>query len=349
MTRLSLIALASILLIPLCRLQAQEGRDFQAQLERAIEILEGTDTERGVTVLSFLIEQFESAPVDLRAIAHLRLGEALWALGSPDSARQQFQRAVASDPFVRPDPELFNPDLMNAYEFARSTTVAVGSRAPADTTLDPLSDRLPLEFAVGRSGQLSIWLRRSDVLEPYSLIATLQVDDVATHDLSLLVGDSVPLGPGSYSLIGVLGVGGEGADTAELEVMLVREAVDTLAHAPLDSSRFLPQYKKGPPLASSLLRGVLIGAAVGAIPAIISSSDLGNDSFEPRAIAVGATITIAGFTGAMLGRPDVPIDQNIVSNQQLVSAWERRNEIIASENAARTRLAPVAITAVRKR
>ena len=222
-------------------------------------------------------------------------------------------------------------------------------RVPADTVLDPVEDRLPLEFAVGAPGELTIRLRAIDPgASPLSATA-MQISRSARHSVSLMVRDSQSLDPGTYLLTASLTVDGLGRDSVMAEITVVRQAVDTLLHRPpLDSALFLPEFKKAKPPVTSLLRGLFFGAAVVALPVVVASSDL-SDGIDPRAIAVGASISLAGIVGLVVGRPNLPIETNIASNQRLATGWQAENQSIIEANRVRRLLAPLRITTVGRR
>ncbi len=96
------------------------------------------------------------------------------------------------------------------------------------------------------------------------------------------------------------------------------------------------------------LPGLFFGAAVVALPVVVASSDL-SDGIDPRAIAVGASISLAGIVGLVAGRPNLPIETNIASNQRLATAWQAQNRPIIEANRVRRLLAPLRITTVERR
>lgn len=337
-----LIALVSL---PSVSTPTLARQDFRVRLDQAVEALERTEIEAGIALLnSLLADMSASDPVDIRTMAHFRLGEAHFALGAADSAVQQFAAAISGDPFFAPDADLYQPSLIAAFESTRRTTVALGLRAPNDTILSPVPDRLPLDIAIGAPGDLTIRVVRADGSENTVTSTTLPIDGITRYPLPLLLRDSVAFEPGLYRLIAVLTVPGMGTDSTELSLSLERLPADTTPRIPpLDSRLFLPEFEKGPPPASSLLKGLLFGAAVAAIPIVVASSDL-SDGIEPRAVAVGASISIAGIVGLVVGRPDMPVEANIAANQRLVNDWQARDRSIADENRARVLLAPLRVT-----
>jgi len=49
------------------------------------------------------------------------------------------------------------------------------------------------------------------------------------------------------------------------------------------------------------------------------------------------------------GRPDLPIETNIASNQRLATGWQAENQSIIEGNRVRRLLAPLSITTVERR
>ncbi len=324
--------------------QAQEVEDLRTRFDSAVAALDSARIEQAVGILRSLVGQFgPTTPVDLRSNAHLRLGEAYWSLGSPDSAAAHFSAAVKADPFARPDPDLFHPELMNTFRTANRTTVTLGVRAVTDTTIEPLDERWPLTLAVGLPSDVELRLGAPEALQGDSLVAIVRVDSMAQYAVSLLVGDSVPLTPGTYAIRGII-AGTGGTDTVQVVFTLEKQSVDTAAHEPPPAlTLFRLETEKGAPPVTSLLRGLFFGAAAATIPLLLFNKDVGDDAAQPHALVVGATITVGGLIGLSLGRPYVPISENIVFNRQLTEDWERRNAAIARDNALKVRLAPLRI------
>ncbi len=330
--------------------QASAQEDFQTRLQEALVALDATEVENAISLLNELLTNAASSvPATALGSAYFHLGAAHYVLGAADSAAYSFRQAVTSDPFLEPDLELFQPNLVATFESARVSTLALGMRVPADTVLNPVQDRLPLEFAVGAPGELAIRFRATDPDATPLPAATMQIVRTASHSVALMVRDSQPLDPGTYLLTASLTVDGLGRDSVIAEIRVVRQAVDTLLHRPpLDPGLFLPEFEKGKPPITSLLRGLFFGAAVVVVPVVVASSDL-SDGIDPRAIAVGASISLAGIVGLVAGRPNLPIESNIASNQRLATGWQAQNRSIIEANGVRRLLAPLRITMVERR
>lgn len=320
----------------------QQRDQLRERLDHAVAVLDSAEIERAVNLFRSIIGDFTSrTPADLRANVHTWIGEALWSLGLRDSAVAQFREAVKADVFSDADPNALNPEVIAAFESARRTTLALGFQVANDATVDPLTEEWPIRLAVGQPGRVAIRLTHLVAPTRDSMIGTLQVDGLANHDLSLLTGDSLAIEPGIYELSFML-ESVEGAETHEFQFSVERIAVDTVPHEPLpDASLFRLEFRKGRPPTSSILRGLLFGAAAALIPSIVSNGDLRNGGVEAQAAIIGGSIALGGALGLSLGRPDLPIEENITHNRIVRSAWQNRNQVIADENAMRRRLAPL--------
>lgn len=322
-------------------LQAQ-GPTPDQLLTRAIATLRATETERGVELLRQLVAAPAASP-GVRLEARLQLAAASWALGLYDSATAHFQAAIRQNPFVRADPEAFHPDLVTAFQAAKRATIAVGLQAARDTALEPKTERWPVTVAVTRPGRVWIRLQEGGARpeSPDLLVATATVESTTTMTLALTGADSLALAPGSYRLLAEYVGPPPGGQTAQttLPLELARQSADTQPHEPAPArGLFRPETRLGPPSRPSLVRGLGFGVAAGTIPLLIGSSRLRDKELEPRALAVGAVVSIAGLAGFFLARPKYTLHENVAFNRTLRAAWEGRNRAIATANEARRRV-----------
>lgn len=343
-TRRVLLTLAAVAVVTCATARAQQQSQLEARLDSAVVAVDAADIEHAVTLLRSLTDQFTATTdVELRFTAFLLLGEVYWALGFADSAVTQFQAAVRSDPFRQLHDDFFNPELMGALRAARRETSVLGMRARPDTVLDPVTGVWPVSLALGRPGQVELRLTGPGFGGRDSLVATVQVDSALRPGISLLVSDSVAIEPGTYTLLASL-VTVSGRETARLEFSVERQPADTNRHeSPLDRSVLFPETRRGSVSIWGIARGLVFGAAAATIPTVLTHADMGNETFEPRAVVLGATITLGALLGSTLGRPTETVAENVTRNREMVSAWEQRNRAIARQNAARIRLAPLRI------
>ncbi len=306
-------------------------------LRRARQALQTNEIERGVELLrQALAAQATSGATPLRVETELELATASWALGRYDSATVHFQEAIRLDPTARLGVEEHSSELVRAFEVARRTTPAVGLRLPSDTTLFAVRDSLAVTITLTQPGVVRL---RLSGLGPEGRDVVLRSDSLAsTAVVRIPVRDSGgrALPPGRYRLAAEYsgrGVPLPLVQTQQLDV--TQQGADTLDWEPPPADSLLrPEYRKGAGPRASIWRGLAFGVAAAAIPVVIGSSAL-SDGVEGQAVVVGVAIGAAGVAGYYLGRPKIAIDENVVFNQTLRSAWESRNRAISQENVAR--------------
>jgi len=336
------LALANPQLLPAIRQQ-----DFEVRLERALAVLDSTETERGAQLLRALLASLPpDAPQALRVRAQLHLGAANWALGLKDSAAVQFRDMVRANPFAVPDPELFNPEIVAAWRAVKRATPAVALLVASDTTIKPDAEPYLVAVGVGRPDEVTVRLARTDGPSAGAVGTRIRVDSTASFALALRITDSLPLAPGRYQLTARLALSPR--DSASVSLQVTSLPVDTLPHeTPLDASLFRPESRKGSPVAGSAIAGLAIGAAAAAIPVVLHNSQLGGNKVQIAAISVGAGISVAGFAGVFVGRRLVPITENVTYNRSLIDQWEARNGAIAARNELARRWAPLRVQVLR--
>ncbi len=319
---------------------------LEQQLARALATLDSTETERGTQLLhEFLVALPPDAPTVLRVRAHLHLAVASLSLGLRDSAITQFREMVRANPFATPDPSLFNPDVLAAYREARRTTRALALRVAQDTVLRPDVDLYLVALALGQPDEVSVRLVRMDSLGVAAVERRLRVDSTSSFTLPLRISDSIPLSPGRYRLTGSLASSSE--DSASGTLDLSRQPVDTARHEPpVNPSLLRPEFRKGAPAAMSAVSGALLGLAAAAIPMTLANRDLRGGSSSATAIAVGAGISVAGIVGVFVGRPQVPIAENVQYNRALLTSWHERDRAVSAANDRARRWAPIRIRLV---
>src|SRR5882672_6505851 len=313
----------------------------EPRLDNALGALDAGDIERGAEMLQVLLPARQpSAGATARAVALARLAEATWSLHARDSARACLRRMVEIDPFHLPPGDLFNPELRAMYQQVRRETPAIAIRAPQDTVMVPSRDLLPVEIAVGRPGEVRLYLRLPAPHSHDSLLAAVSVESEAVARISLTAPDSTTLPPGIYGIEGeVAHSGGVARDLLTLTVE--RLSADTAPHiAPLAAAAFQPETMRGRLSFRTVLQGVGLGALAALVPVAMNKGDLSGRSVPFAASLIGGSIAIAKIA---VTRPTVPIRENARSNEVLRTQWEARNRIIAAQNALRLRRTPLRI------
>jgi hypothetical protein len=314
-----------------------------ARLDSAGRILDAGDTERGAELLRlFLLTQPATSGATLRAVALARLAEALWTLRVRDSARACLRIMVEADPFYAPPGDRFNPELRAAYQKVRREVPVIGLHAPADTVLVPARDSLPLALAVGRPGDVRLYLRPTTGPSHDSLLAVISVDGLAAVRLPLTTADGTALPPGPYAIEGNLAGSALGNPARDVLAFTVqRLAVDTSPHLPPPSATvYLPQVRRGRLTRGTVLEGIGLGAAVVLVPIVINDGDLSGRSVPVAAGLLGTSIALLKIA---LTRPNEPIQENVRFNELQRTQWETRNRKIAVENALRLRRTPLRV------
>jgi len=313
----------------------------EPRLDNALGALDAGDIERGAEMLQVLLPARQpSAGATARAVALARLAEATWSLHARDSARACLRRMVEIDPFYLPPGDLFNPELRAMYQQVRRETPAIAIRAPQDTVMVPSRDLLPVEIAVGRPGEVRLYLRLPAPHSHDSLLAAVSVESEAVARISLTAPDSTTLPPGIYGIEGeVAHSGGVARDLLTLSVE--RLSADTAPHiAPLAAAAFQPETMRGRLSFRTVLQGVGLGALAALVPVAMNKGDLSGRSVPFAASLIGGSIAIAKIA---VTRPTVPIRENARSNEVLRTQWEGRNRSIAAQNALKLQRTPLRI------
>lgn len=330
------------------RLSWVERRDTtgSGSVDSAFGRLDAGEIERGVEALGdALAPGRPSLRRPVRAHALMRLADAMWSLGARDSARAYLREAIHADPFYSPPSDVFNPDIVAAYDRERRAAVVIGVSGPKDTVLVPLHDTLPIAIAVGRPGEVRLLLRLGVPRPHDSVLAVLPVDSVTIARVALVSTSGRMLPPGAYAIEGQLAAAGSGA-SALLQLTLERTSVDTNPGAsPIPPSMFRPATRKTGVSLRAVRTGVGLGALAVLLSTAVNSKTLSGRSIPPAAVVIGGSITLATVA---LERPTVADPENVSYNDSLRVAWDTRNRRIAAENAARRAGAPLRIRTARE-
>jgi hypothetical protein len=315
------------------------------QLDRALAVLDGADTERGTVLLrQWLSADAAGAPEGTRSLVLARLAEVAWSLGLRDSARVCLRSLVQADAFFSIPLDLFNPDLNADYVRVRRETPAIAIRAPRDTVLTPVRDSLPVWIAVGRPGEVRLLLRLTRPRPRDSLLVALHVDSVGVARIPLTAPDGKALAAGQYAIEAE--VAGSGlSSSALLELTVERLPVDTAPpQAPIPVAAFRTEIRKGSPSFRTVGESVGLGALAVLVSAAVNDVGVSGRAIPRGAWLIGGSVTLANLA---LKRPGIPIAANVAYNESLRRQWKEVDRAIATENVTRLGTAPLRIRATR--
>ena len=309
-------------------------------LQLAIDAWADIEVDRSAQLLRQAIASLERDSLP-SAMAHLYLARSAVALDQIDSAHAHMREALRRDAFVAPNAD-FNPTVVAMFDEVSSTTTAVGIRTAVDTTLDPMSELLPVELVVGVRGRVRLVLERP--FAPDSTIDELMVDSTTTLLMSLAPTSTSGLAAGEYSLRADL-IGPDSL-SATIAMTIDRLAVDTVAHVdPVIPEAYRVETRQGLPSLLTIAKSVGYGLAVVALPTLVNDPDLGGARVPAGAAVLGVTVTVGNL---FFDRPDLPVQENIDYNASLRQRVDTRNTQIERDNEATRQQAPLRIRTERR-
>ena len=316
------------------------------QLDRALAVLDGADTESGAILLrQWLRADAAEAPEGKQSLALARLAEVAWSLGLRDSARVYMRALVQADAFFSIPLGLFNPDLDADYVRVRRETPAIAIRTSRDTVLRPVRDSFPVWIAVGRPGEVRLLLRLTRPRPRDSLLVALHVDGVGVARVQLTAPDGRVLAPGQYAIEVEVAASDQSA-SALLELSVERLAADTASRqAAIPAAAFRPEIRKGSPSLRTVGEGVGLGALALLVSAAVNDAGVSGRTVPRGAWLIGGSVTLADIA---FKRPRVPIPANVAYNDSLRRHWKDEDRAIAAENATRLGIAPLRIRVTRE-
>ena len=267
-----------------------------------------------------------------RARAYLGASEVF--LGNTGVAETIFEQLLLAQPRYRLDELVFPPQVSTVFERVRRRTFVVSLEAARDTTVP-----------VGGGGY-SVWVFATsfhrvsaDVVDAdNALVRALYTGPIADSlevQWDGQVRPGIPVAPGRYVLrVRSEELSGRAVRRVDLplDVRVIEQEPLPVPDAPPDSA-FRPEHAASGPGLRALLGGIVAGAAVAVLPAVVASSeDLGSARF-----AAAGGIGLAGVIGFFAQRPGRPLDANIAANEAIRDAWRRRVEETRNENERRAR------------
>jgi len=329
---------AGFLVLALCIsgariIQAQSAGDLLGQGVRAYQALEYDAAAAllrqslGLTSPAPLADSLRTRALTYLAATHLFRGER-------DSAVAAFRQVIFLNPRYRPDELIFPPQVTNLFQEVRRTTRTIAVVVPPVTQLRSRVDRFKAMVLTSSLANVAVTLAHADG----SALKELYRGPVA--DSLLVTWDGLtPSGapPDGRYVLRVAPLTTEPDAPRARQVMLdVRQDVpDTLPWpAPLTTPPLLPEQTSGGPALRSLATGLLAGAAVVALPAVIApAKDMKGGGADARYV-VGAAVSVSGLVAFFAQRPR-PLEANVRANASQRDAWKRKVDQVKAENANR--------------
>lgn len=332
MIKLAAVLLLGMLAVPSLA-RAQSAGDLLSQGVRAYAVRE---YDGGAWLLrrALAFEGAEALRAADAARALIYLAATELARSNRDSALAAARRLVLLDPKFRPEDGVFPPQLVALYQEARRSSPSVSIRALGDTSIRPGVDVFVVRLAAATSPEVSATLTAADGRVVRMLYAGPVRDSVDLRWNGLEAGGTSP--PAGRYAVTVTPTGRDrrAAWTLRLPLELVRPALDTLVPPPAPAdSLFRPERGDYQGAWRSLVPGVLAGAAIVVLPAIVASDERATNA---RYI-VGGTVTVAGIAAFLSNRPGRSIPSNNAYNRNLREKWRRDVADITRRNAERVR------------
>jgi hypothetical protein len=325
------LALIALLVLPGIG-RAQSAHDALVQGTRAYDDLE---FEQAAGLLRRALAAQGAAALSreeaARALIYLTATELL--RDRKDSARAVARRLVITDPRYRPDELVFPPQLLLLYEVVRRATPAVIGVAPADTTIRPGSETLPLRLYASAVHDVEASLVALDGRVMRTLYRG-PIGDSLALPWNGLDSSNAPLAAGSYAItVSSFDRTGKVVRMLRLPLAVLPAPADTLPHPPLPADTVLrPEKQPFGPALRVLAPGVLAGIGTVMLPGLVARGE------EPSGgrIVIGGTLTLAGVAAFIARRPGRAIPANVAHNA-VVRAWRRDEAEVVRRNAERAK------------
>ncbi|MDH3498357.1 MAG: hypothetical protein OER21_16495 [Gemmatimonadota bacterium] len=277
-----------------------------------------------------------------RSQALAYLGAAELFRNRPDSAVAVFTRLVRSDPRYRLDRLIFPPEVTTVFDAARRRTPAAALGFVPVRTIRSGQPDYPIDVFGSTYHDVRVEIAQADGRTLRTVYAG-PVGDSLRLEWDGRGAEDEPLAEGRY-VLRVTSLDSTGATGRTVRIPLdVRIAgVDTVPHpAPPADSVLLPERSAAGPALEALIGSLAIGTAIAVLPSALSS----DVDLSPTRFAVGAAVTVAGFSGFFARRPGRPIPENMAANERVRADWRARVEGVARQNRDRMRRALLEVRA----
>jgi hypothetical protein len=309
---------------------AQSGADLLRQGVRSYQEL-NLDDAAGLLRQALTFQGAAALATRERAVALMYLTTVELLRSRRDSATSAARRLVLVDPSYRPDELVFPSQAVALFTAVRRATPAVTARAPADTTLRPGVETLPVRLYASAFHPVRAAATREDG-RPLRAVYTGPIGDSldVRWDGTDSTGAAVPRG--RYTLT-VFSYDSAGRVVRQLRLPLDVTPLAPDTHPLPVAPRYGPERTPFGPGWRALAPGALTAAGALVLPSLVAG---GEDHARGRLVVAGA-VTVAGIAAFFSHHPGRAIPENIAANRRLRDAWTQDSARVATDNARRKR------------
>ena len=310
---------------------AQVSNDL---VSRAVRAYNDVDLDAAVGFLRrwFASSDAASAALDDRRQALTYLGAAEILRSNRDSGTAAFERLVRLDPRYRVDELLFPPEVSTLFSTARQRTKAVAVELPPEVRITGDGGAYSLRMFASSAHFLEVEVRRLEG-PPLRSVYTGPIGDSLEVQWDGRDSAGTPLPTGRYFLEVRSGAFRNIATRVlqiPLEIATTPADTTPLPPPPPDSLR-LPETRPPRPGVEALLGGMLAGAAIALLPAVLAPGA----EFVPARFAVAGVLGGTGLIGFVHNLPGRGIPANRRVNDQRQQDWQTQVAAITAENRRR--------------
>jgi hypothetical protein len=312
-------------------------------LQRAIHLYENLQVERALALLRDVVSPstpFVVSPAQ-RVTAYKYMGAAHAILGQRDSATVYFRAALERDPFVELDAEEFTTRERELFITAKQRTFAVAVRPITRTRIDPRIEHVTFVLLSTHGALLSAEIRNA--AGEASPIFESENDGVREVSWNGVLASGRLAPPGRYELVvrGVSRLDATRTDSARMFFTVEQDRQDLEDTLPsLRPTDLLPEHYPASAATGELAKGLAVGLAAIAIPAL-----MGKGEFSGPSRGLAATVTGGGIVIGVLGfrwrREHSEIAVNVAENARRRAERATTNSEIVDRNEGR-----IAVTAL---
>lgn len=266
-----------------------------------------------------------------RARALMYLGATELYRDARPEATDAFRSLLLLAPRYRPDPVVFPPEVVAAFQETRIGVRTIEAVVDAVTTLDVPVERLPVMLYASSLHDIRVRITTS-----YGAAERSLYDGVIGDSLQIAwdgrdaSGDAVPAG---RYLLRIASRSPTGTVERELQLPLEVERLpaDTLPWpAPIAPSALRPETEIRANGVRQFLVGLAGAAVVAGLPSLAGGTDPGTARF-----AIAGGVALGGVIGLATASRPRPVAENIAYNNALRAEWQRELDRVRVENVRR--------------